>query len=140
VPVTTDIDKFRLELGDIPAAYDIKPVPPDTTLTQQQQEQFQAAALFNDDEATYFLTAHPTSVLLAVAAACDALAARFAQDVDTAEDGQSFKDSQKAERYQAMAVRFRQRAAVDLAGAQAGAGVPIGRVPARRATTWGERY
>lgn len=140
MPITTDLDKFRLELGDIPAAYDIRPVPPATALTTEQEEEFQAAALFNDDEAAHFIAAYPTSLLLAVAAACDALAARFAQDVDVTEDGQAFHDSQKAERYQAMAERFRKRAMADLAGSQTAAGLPTGRVPARVPTTWQERW
>jgi hypothetical protein len=131
---------FRLELGDTPAAYDIRPVPPATTLTAGQDAEFQAVALFNDDEANYFIAQHPTSVLLAVAAACDALAARFAQDVDTTEDGQSFKDSQKADRYQKMAVQFRKRAVVEAASTPDQVGMPLGRTPDRCPTSWAERW
>lgn len=129
MPVTTQLDKFRLELGDTPAAYGLAP----------DDAAFQTAALFNDVEAGYFIDAHPSSILLAVAAACDALAARFAQDVDIAEDGQSFKDSAKSVRYAEMAVRFRQRATADVAAATTDAGLPTGRVPCRHATTWAER-
>lgn len=140
MPVTTALDKFRLELGDTPAAYGIIPIPPATVLSGAQEAEFQAAALFNDAEVSYFLAAHPSSVLLAVAAACDALAARFAQDVDTTEDGQSFKDSAKSVRYEKMAVRFRARAAQDAAAVVTGAGLPTGRAPSRVPTTWAERY
>ena len=128
--ITTDLDRFRLELGDTPAAYG---------LTNAQTAEFEAVALLNDDEVGYFLALHPASVLLAVAAACDALAARFARDVDITEDGQSFKDSQKAERYAQLAVRYRARAALESLDV-IGAGLPVGRVPARQATTWAERF
>jgi hypothetical protein len=134
MPVTTSIDIFRLEIGDTPAAHGLespRPVP---------DPEFEALALLNNDEISYFLAAHPSSVLLAVAAACDALAARFAQDVDVTEDGQSFKDSQKAARYQAMAERFRKRAVDEAALAADGAGLPMGRVPARTPTTWQTRF
>ncbi len=134
MPITTTLDKFRLELGDIPAAYGLLPPRP------EPDPEFQAAALFNDDEIAHFLAQNPSSVLFAVAAACDALAARFAQDVDVAEDGQSFKESQRAERYQALAARFRQRAQEEAAAAQTNAGLPIGRTPARIGTTWAERW
>ncbi len=125
MPITTDLDKFRLELGDHP------------TIDLPEGEY---VYLFDDDEAEYFIAQHPSSVLLAVAAACDALAARFAQDVDVTEDGQSFKDSAKSVRYSAMAARFRARAQQDAAAVVTGAGLPMGRIPARTATTWAERY
>ena len=83
--VTSDASRFRLEIGDIPAAYGLSLPRPDP------DPEFAAVALFTEAEVAYFLEQHPSSVLLAVAAACDALAARFAQDVDTAEDGPSFK-------------------------------------------------
>lgn len=140
MPITTALDEFRLELGDTPSAYGIAPIPPATVLTSDQELQFQAGALFNDDEATYFIEAHPSSVLLAVAAACDALAARFAQDVDIAEDGQSLKNSAKSVQYAAMAVRFRQRATADVAAATTDAGLPTGRIPMRTPTTWGSIF
>lgn len=138
--VTTDIDKFRLELGDTPAAYGIVPTSPATTLSAAQQAEFEAAALFNDGEASYFLGLHPSSILLAVAAACDALAARFARDVDITEDGQSFKDSQKADRYWKMAARFRGRAALENVDVLTGVGLPVGRVPVRCGTSWAEKW
>ncbi len=131
MPITTDIDRFRLELGDTPAAYG---------LTPDQVAEFEAAALFNDDEIAYFLATNPTSVLSAVAAACDSLAARFAQEVDEAEDGQSFKLSQKATMYRKLADAFRARAATEIAAAQTNAGLPIGRVPTGPRTSWAERY
>lgn len=100
--VTTSIDKFRLELGDTPAAYG---------LTNTQLTEFNAAALLNDAEITYFLGKHPTNLLLAVADACDALAARFAKAIDfTANDAKSFSASQKHGQYLAMAERLRSRA------------------------------
>lgn len=130
MPVTTELDKFRLLLGDTPAAYGLE--PDDLT--------FQGVALLNDAEAQFFIDGQPGSILLAVADACDALAARFAQDVDTTEDGQSFKDSQKAERYAAMAARFRTRAVTETAASLDGAGLPMGRVPYRTATTWATTF
>lgn len=129
--ITTSLDKFRLELGDTPAAYG---------LTPEQDEEFQAAALYNDQEAAYFIAAHPSSVLLAVAAAADALALRFAREFDMAEDGQSFDRSQKSKMYAALAKSLRARAASEVAAAQDGAGIPIGRVPARCPTTWASRF
>lgn len=134
MPVATNIDKFRLELGDTPAAHGLplpRPIP---------DPEFEAAALLNDDEISYFFAAHPSSVLLAVAAACDALAARFARTFDVDEDNQSFKRSQRAKHYRDMAARFRERATKEVADAQTGAGLPIGRVPSRRGTTWSECY
>lgn len=117
MPVTTDLEKFRLELGDLDADH----------------------YLFTDDQANYYLGLYPSSVLLAVAAACDALAARFAADVDEAEDGQSFKNSQAAQMYLRMAERFRARAVEETAAAETNAGLPIGRVPSRVPTTWQTR-
>ena len=133
--ITTALDKFRLELGDTPAAYGLLAPRPDP------DPEFQAAALFNDAEATHFIDDHPAGLLFALAAACDALATRFAQDVDIAEDGQSFKDSQKADRYMKMAATFRKRAATEpVVGSDIVPGAPIGRVPARCATTWSTRW
>lgn len=138
--ITTDIDRFRLELGDTPAAYGIL-TDANGDLTDEQQAEFEESALFNDEEIAYFLDGHPSSVLLAVAAACDALAARFARDVDIAEDGQSFKDSQIAKGYLAMAARFRQRARDEEVAVQTNAGLPVGTVPTGRpATTWREAF
>ncbi len=133
--ITTDLDRFRLELGDTPAAYGLLAPRPDP------DPEFQAVALFNDEEAAHFIDSHPSSLMLALAAACDSLAARFAQDVDTAEDGQSFKDSQKADRYMKLAATFRKRAATDVVvGSDVIPGAPIGRVPSFCRTTWATRY
>lgn len=91
MPILTDLDKFRLELGDIDSAN----------------------ALFNDDEAAYFIDARPGSVLLAVADACEALARRFAREFDfDANESKSFKRSQKAMAYLKMAAELRMRAGV----------------------------
>lgn len=108
MPITTDLDRFRLELGDI---------DPDT-------------ALFNDDEAGYFLAKHPTNILLAVADACDALAARFARefDFDSTSD-KSFKRSQKAAMYEQMAARFRERANTEGNSDGTGGGLPLASFP-----------
>lgn len=132
--ITEPLDKFRLELGDTPAAYGLLGTRP------EPDTEFQAVALLNDAECSYFLAAHPSSVLLAVAAACDALAVRFADEVDEAEDGQSFKLSQKSQNYATMATKLRKRAKEEEALAVTGAGLPIGRVPARCATTWQTRF
>lgn len=83
---TTDIGKFRLELGDTPAAYGLTPA---------QQTEFEQVALFNDEEVGYFLT-EGGSVRSAVALAVDALTLRFARQYDTTIDGQSFQRSQIA--------------------------------------------
>src|SRR4051794_31493642 len=88
MPILTDLDKFRLELGDINAT----------------------TPLFNDDEAAYFINAHPGNVLLAAAAACDALATRFAGDFDFETDGQKFNRSTKAKAYADRATALRTRA------------------------------
>lgn len=124
MPITTDLDRFRLLLGDHPTV----DVP-----------EGEYVYLLNDDEAEWFI-AEASSVLLAVADACDSLAARFAQEVDETEDGQSFRNSQRAAMYAAMAARFRKRATDETAAAQTGAGLPIGRVPSRVPTSWAERY
>lgn len=113
MPIETPLEIFRLELGDLDTDH----------------------LLFTDDQANYYLGLYP-SVLLAVAAACDALAARFAADVDETEDGQSFKNSQAAAMYLKMAARFRQRATEETAAATDDAGLPTGRVPSRVPTTW----
>lgn len=102
MPITTDLDRFRLELGDTDAA----------------------APLLQDDEAQYFIDKHPTNVLLAVADACDALAARFARQFDfDANDQKSFKRSQMATLYaeRATALRARALAEGDGSGGAAGA-------------------
>jgi hypothetical protein len=72
MPITTDLDKFRLSLGDD-----------------------EATQLFNDDEAEYFLEA-AGSIAGAVALAVDALTLRYARQYDTTIDGQSFQRSQIA--------------------------------------------
>ena len=95
MPILTDLDKFRLELGDIDAT----------------------APLFNDDEAGYFIAARPGSVLLAVADACESLARRFAREFDfDAPNEKSFKRSQKAEAYRKMAAELRDRAKIEDGG------------------------
>ncbi len=133
--VTSAASKFRLEIGDIPAAYGLSLPRPDP------DPEFAAVALFTEAEVAYFLAAHPSSVLLAVAAACDALAARFAQDVDTAEDGQSFKASQTSAMYVKLAATFRKRAATDVVpDSDVLPGAPIGRVPTFCRTTWQTRW
>jgi hypothetical protein len=72
MPITTDLDKFRLQLGDD-----------------------EATQLYNDDEAAYFLEAAGT-VDGAVAMAVDSLVLRYAREFDTTIDGQSFQRSQIA--------------------------------------------
>lgn len=106
--ITTTLDQFRLELGDIDAS----------------------APLFQDDEAEYFIAKHPTNVLLAVADACDALAARFARefDFDTTSE-KSFKRSQKAKMYEEMAAKFRVRANAE-GNSDGTGGLPICSFPA----------
>jgi hypothetical protein len=106
--IVTALDKFRLELGD----------------------RNTDAQLFNDVEAQYFIDKHPTNLLLAVADACDALAAQYAREFDfDANESKSFKRSQKAQAYLEMGRRLRVRALVE--GETDGTGgVPIFLFPA----------
>ncbi len=92
MPVTTELDKFRLELGDIN----------------------ENAPLFNDDEAEYFIAKRPANLLLAVADAADALAARFAREFDFATTREKrFDAGQKHEHYLKIAERLRARATAE---------------------------
>jgi hypothetical protein len=95
--IVTDLNKFRLELGDHPT--------PDVPAGRY-------VYLFNDSEIAYFLAKYdPVNLLLSVADACDALAARFSREFDfDANDAKSFKRSQKATMYREMAARLRVRA------------------------------
>lgn len=102
MPILTDLDRFRLELGDINA---------DTPL-------------FNDDEANYFIEKQPDSLLLAVADACDALAVRFAAEFDFSEDGQSVKRMERSKLYAQRAASLRARSARDAGGRTGTAGAP----------------
>lgn len=103
--LVTDIGKFRLELGDTPASYGLTPAQP---------SEFEACALFNDDEVQYFLSKHPTNLLLSVADACDALAARFARAFDFEANGdKKFAIGQKHKAYLSMAARLRARAVTE---------------------------
>lgn len=89
MPVTTDLEKFRLELGDNDALN----------------------RLFTDDEANYLLSARGANILLAVADGCEILARRYAREFDfTANGEKSFKRSQKSEAYLKMAQELRLRA------------------------------
>lgn len=95
----TDLDAFRLELGDR-----------DST-----------DPLFNDTEAQYFLDKRPGRVLLAVADACESLARRFARKVDTqiksADDSVTRKWSTMAASYAAQAKELRARDRAENPGA-----------------------
>lgn len=93
------LDAFRLELGD----------------------RDENAYLFNDNEAQYFIDAHPGSVLLAVADACDALARQFANKADL--EVKSGDDSVKR-KYSGMADTWATRAADLRKRAIANSGVP----------------
>jgi len=75
--VTTPRDLLRLELGD----------------TDQD------APLFYDDELDAFLLAHADDVLRSAAAACEALATRFARAYAVTEDGQAWDRQQMAQQY-----------------------------------------
>ncbi len=99
MPITTDLDKFRLELGDHPSV----DVPEGTYVY-----------LLNDDEADYFLSKHPTNLLLAVADACDSLAARFSRLFDFATTSEKrFDLSQKTTHYLEIGKRLRARALLE---------------------------
>lgn len=111
MPIITDLDKFRLELGDHPT-----PGVPEGTYVY----------LFDDDECDYFISRHPTNILLAVADACDSLAAGFARQVDfTANEAKKFNLSQKSKAYLAMAERLRIRANTEGGDDGTGGGVPL---------------
>ena len=102
MPITTDLDRFRLELGDHPT-----PDVPEGAYVY----------LLNDDEAGYFIDARPGKLLLAVADACDSLARRFAREFDfDSTKEKSFKRSQKAEAYRKMAAELRERAKLEDGG------------------------
>lgn len=85
-PITTDLDKIRLELGDTDPA----------------------RQLLTDDELNYFLSEHDT-VLLAAAAACDSLATRFARDYDVKWQGAGMSARGEYSRSQ-MVAAFAERA------------------------------
>lgn len=87
--ITSDLDMFRLEIGDTD-------VDPDSD------------ALLSDDECQYFLDTYG-DILPAAAAACDALSRRFARAYDFAEDGQSFSRSQMSKQYAELAIALRRR-------------------------------
>lgn len=93
--VTTDIDKLRVEIGDLN-------VDPDSD------------ALYQDDQLQYFLDTYG-AILPAAAAACDALARRFASAYDFSEDGQSFSRSQQSKQYAQLAAELRRRATAGIA-------------------------
>jgi hypothetical protein len=71
--ITTDLEIFRLELGDDDPA----------------------ARLFTDDEANYLLASSPT-IAAAIVRAIDVLVLRYARQYDVTVDGQSFSRSQVA--------------------------------------------
>lgn len=120
MPILTDLDRFRLELGDV-------------------NEQ---TPLFNDDEAQYFIDRRPGSILLAVADACDALAARFASDFDVEWQGSTdargrYSRSQKSQMYAERARALRARAATDGVGDDGSPnGMPLGCFPAPWCLEW----
>lgn len=86
MPITTDIEKVRLTIGDT-----------DSTL-------------FTDDEIQYFLNLEGGNILKASAAACDAAATKFARAYDFATDGQSFKRSTMWKAFKDLAASLRARA------------------------------
>jgi hypothetical protein len=95
VPVTLDavaLGAFRLELGDLG--------------TDNQ--------LFTDEQAQYFIDKRPTNLLLAVADAADALAARFAREFNFATTSEKrFDAGEKHEHYLKIAERLRDRATAE---------------------------
>lgn len=99
MPILTDLDRFRLELGD----------------------RNEDAPLFNDDEAGYFLDKNPGNVLAAVADACDALSRTFANKADT--EIKSGDDSVKR-KYSGMAETWATRASEMRKRAIANSGIP----------------
>lgn len=86
--LTTPLAQVRLQIGDTD----------------------QATALLQDEEIAVYLANRSDNVLLASADICDALATKFARSYDFATDGQSFKRSQQAAAYRAMAQDLRARA------------------------------
>lgn len=102
MPITTMIDKVRLEIGDTdPASF-----------------------LLSDDELNYFITqAGGSDIYLSAALACEALATRFARAYNFETDGQKFERRSMSRTYADRAKDLRAKA-----GAGAGATITTTRI------------
>lgn len=87
MPITTDIEKLRLTIGDNDAT----------------------AQLFTDDELQYFLDLNNDNILKAGADASDAAAAKFARSYNFETDGQRFDREALFTHYQKLASTLRAR-------------------------------
>lgn len=83
--VTSNRDKVRLKIGDT------DPTDP----------------LLYDDEVNAAITAWPDNLDMAAAAACDAIAAKFARGYTFSADGQSFNRRERVLHYAELANQFR---------------------------------
>ncbi len=121
MPIVTETDKFRLLLGDTPAAHGLplpRPVPP------LPDPEFTAVAILNDQEIGYFLGLY-TDVRLAVAAAADSLALRFSNAIKTFKvNDKSFERFERSKGFTALATRLRAEVAAEAAAAAAAASDP----------------
>jgi hypothetical protein len=96
VPISTDLDKVRLRIGD-------------TDSTDQ---------LLSDDEVNYFISIH-SDLDVAAAACCEAIAALFARGYNFTTDGQSFNRSERVQHYMDLADRL------DPSNSRSGAGTIV---------------
>lgn len=76
--------------------------------------------LLADGEVTFLLSDNGDNILLAAAAACDAIAAKFSRQADAQAGDVSRKVSQRAQAYSARAVELRQRAMTSSGSVYAG--------------------
>jgi hypothetical protein len=103
-PVTEDIDKLRLEIGDL---------DPDNQL-------------YDNDQLRYFLDQEP-NMLMAAANVCEALARRLAPQFDFKWKDQSFSRSQASKAYRELARDLRTRAMASAGGAPWSGGRSVAR-------------
>ncbi len=108
--LATDKDRVRFLIGD--------------TDTNDQ--------LIQDEEITWLLAEHP-SVRSAAAEACEAIARKFARQVDVSVDDVRVSASQRAERYQNLAAALRAQ------DARTGKAIPLPSAPGLSQATKGDR-
>lgn len=87
MPISTDVDKVRLLIGDTNVA----------------------DALFSDEELQWFID-EESSIDAAAAGACESLARKYAQDANFAQDDSKFDLGDRAKHFAALAKELRARA------------------------------
>lgn len=98
MPITTNLDRVRLLIGDVDSA----------------------RPLLNDDEVEFFLTEREENVYLAASDACEAIAARLAREPQAwSADGQAVTNGDRAKQYRDLARQLRR-------GVGAASGVGLG--------------